>query len=215
MKIEHFDVLIVGAGISGIGAGHHLQKNCPGKSFAILEGRATFGGTWDLFSYPGIRSDSDMYTFGYSFKPWTNPKSIAAAPAILDYLRETIHENNLEQKIRFNHQLSKASWDSTHARWTVEIQHDDNQPATTMTCSFLFMCSGYYSYREAYRPEFPGENDFIGQIIHPQFWPTDLDYRGKRVVVIGSGATAVTLVPSMADKVAHITLLQQIGRAHV
>ena len=208
-SIEHFDVLIIGAGISGIGAGHHLQKNCPEKSFAILEGRDSHGGTWDLFRYPGIRSDSDMYTFGYSFKPWTNPKSIAAAQPILDYLGEAICENNLQKKIRFNHQLKKASWDNASASWTVEIACGEDRPTVIMRCNFLFMCTGYFNYSQAYRPDFLGEKDFPGPIIHPQFWPDDLDYHNKRVLIIGSGATAVTLVPNMADKAAHITLLQR------
>lgn len=209
MSIEHVDVLVVGAGISGIGAGHHLRKNCPGKRFVILESRRTFGGTWDLFRYPGIRSDSDMYTFGYSFKPWTNPKSIAVAPDILDYLGETVRENHLEHDIRYGHRLTKASWDSASAQWTVEIAHDGDRPNSTMRCNFLFMCTGYFSYGEAHRPEFADERTFAGPIIHPQFWPADLDYRGKRVLIIGSGATAVTLLPSMAHATAHITLLQR------
>ena len=198
---EHFDVLIVGAGLSGIGAGYHLQQKCPGKSYVILEGRDCIGGTWDLFRYPGIRSDSDMYTLGYSFKPWTEPKAIADGPRILNYVRETAAENGIDKKIRFHHRVKRASWSSPEARWTVEAERTAGEGATEIvrfTCNFLFMCSGYYKYEEGYTPEFSGTADFAGQIVHPQKWPEDLDYAGKRVVVIGSGATAVTLVPEMA-----------------
>jgi len=207
VAVEHFDVIIVGAGLSGIGAAVHLQKDCPGKTYAILEGRAASGGTWDLFRYPGIRSDSDMYTLGYGFKPWTNAKAIADGPAILDYVRETSAENGVEPHIRYNHMVKRASWSTTEARWTVEAER--NGEIVRLTCSFLFMCSGYYKYAEGYTPDFPGLADFKGAFVHPQKWPEDLDYRGKKVVVIGSGATAVTLVPEMAKDAAHVTMLQR------
>ena len=205
--MEHFDVLVVGAGISGIGAGYHLQTLCPGRSYAILEGRAALGGTWDLFRYPGIRSDSDMYTLGYHFRPWTEPKAIADGPNILNYLQQVAHDNGIDGKIRYNHQVRSAAWSSADAAWTVEAE----TPAgpVTLTCNFLFMCSGYYNYARGYSPDFAGAADFAGRIVHPQFWPENLDYTGKNVVVIGSGATAVTLVPAMAPKTAHITMLQR------
>jgi monooxygenase len=212
MASEHFDVLIVGAGLSGIGAGYHLQQKCPGKSFAILEGRGCTGGTWDLFRYPGIRSDSDMFTLGYSFKPWTEAKAIADGPQILNYVRETAAENGIDKKIRFNHRVKRASWSSPEACWTVEAERTVGEGGTEtvrFTCSFLFMCSGYYKYEEGYTPKFSGRENFAGRIVHPQKWPEDLDYTGKRVVVIGSGATAVTLVPEMARKAAHVTMLQR------
>jgi monooxygenase len=207
MANEHFDVLIVGAGISGIGAGYHLQANCPGKSYAILEGRARIGGTWDLFRYPGIRSDSDMYTLGYSFRPWTEAKAIADGPAILNYLDETARDNGIDRHIRFGHKVIHASWSTENARWTVDVEVD-GQPAQ-LTCGFLFMCSGYYNYAAGYTPDFAGVADFKGRIVHPQLWPEALDYAGKRVVVIGSGATAVTLVPEMAKQAEHVTMLQR------
>ncbi|MBB5054178.1 cation diffusion facilitator CzcD-associated flavoprotein CzcO [Afipia massiliensis] len=206
---DHFDVLIVGAGLSGIGAGYHLQKNCPGKSYAILEGRESIGGTWDLFRYPGIRSDSDMYTLGYSFKPWTEAKAIADGPRILNYVNETARDNGIEQKIRFSHRVKSASWSSKDARWTVEVERGPAKEIAHLTCNFLFMCSGYYSYEGGYSPEFPGADQFAGRIVHPQKWTSDIDYAGKRVVVIGSGATAVTLVPEMAKTAAHVTMLQR------
>ena len=212
MATEHFDVLIVGAGLSGIGAGHHLQEKCPSKSYAILEGRDCIGGTWDLFRYPGIRSDSDMYTLGYSFKPWTEPKAIADGPRILNYVRETAAENGIDKKIRFNHRVKRASWSSADTRWTVDAERTVGEgtiETVRFTCSFLFMCSGYYRYEEGYTPEFAGAAEFAGRIVHPQKWPEDLDYADKRVVVIGSGATAVTLVPEMARKAAHVTMLQR------
>ena len=194
-------MLIVGAGLSGIGAGYHLQQKCPGKSYVILEGRDCIGGTWDLFRYPGIRSDSDMFTLGYSFKPWTEPKAIADGPRILNYVRETAAENGIDKNIRFHHRVKRASWSTPDARWTVEAERSAGEGATEtvrFTCNFLFMCSGYYKYEEGYTPEFPGAQDFAGRIVHPQKWTDDIDYAGKRVVVIGSGATAVTLVPEMA-----------------
>jgi monooxygenase len=198
-----FDVLIVGAGLSGIGAAVHLQQNCPNETYAILEGRDAIGGTWDLFRYPGIRSDSDMYTLGYRFKPWKSAKAIADGPSIRSYIRETATEHGINQHIRFSHKVTNAAWDSETARWTVTTNK------STLTCRFLYMCSGYYNYGQGHRPTWEGEAEFKGQIIHPQFWPESLDYKGKRVVVIGSGATAVTLVPAMADTAAHVTMLQR------
>jgi monooxygenase len=204
---EHFDVLIVGAGLSGIGAGYHLQANCPTKSYAILEARDRIGGTWDLFRYPGVRSDSDMFTLGYRFKPWTEAKAIADGPSILNYINETAAEFGIDRHIRFSHKVVASSWSSDAARWTVTIAHGDE--TLTYTCSFLLMCSGYYNYDAGYAPDFPGAARFQGAIVHPQKWTDAIDYAGKRVVVIGSGATAVTLVPSMADKAAHVTMLQR------
>jgi len=212
MGQNHFDVLIVGAGLSGIGAAWHLTQKCPRKSFAILEGRDTIGGTWDLFRYPGIRSDSDMYTMGYAFRPWTNPKALADGPSILSYIHDTARDADIERKIRFNHWVKRASWSSQDARWTVEAELRDGSavPQTVrFTCNFLYMCSGYYRYSEGYTPEFEGRERFKGAIVHPQKWPENLDYAGKRVVVIGSGATAVTLVPEMAKTAAHVTMLQR------
>jgi len=207
MTSEHVDVLIVGAGISGIGAGYHLQTMCPGRTYTILESRPDLGGTWDLFRYPGVRSDSDMHTLGYRFKPWTAAKSIADGPSILQYLRDTSTEFGIDRHIRFGHRVEAASWDSSTARWTVSATHDD--ASVTMTCNFLFMCSGYYSYKTGYTPEFAGSGDFGGQIVHPQQWPEDLAYAGKKVVVIGSGATAMTLIPAMAETAEHVTMLQR------
>ena len=206
---NHFDVIVVGAGISGIGAAYHLQTMSPKSSYQILEGRADFGGTWDLFRYPGIRSDSDMHTLGYRFKPWTADKSIADGPRILDYLRETITENSIDKKIRYNQQVTKAQWSSEDSRWSLTVTDKVSDEVKTFTCGYLFMCSGYYSYKGGYTPEFAGIDRFRGQIIHPQEWPEDLDYVGKRVIVIGSGATAMTLVPAMAQTASHITLLQR------
>jgi len=205
--MEHFDVLVVGAGISGIGAGYYLSTRSPDRSFAILEGRPDLGGTWDLFRYPGIRSDSDMFTLGYSFKPWTEPKAIADGPAILRYLQETAAEYGIDKRIRYNHHVKRAAWSTGDATWTVEAETPDGP--VTLTCNFLFMCACYYNYARGHSPDFAGTEDFKGRIVHPQFWPQDLDYSGKRVVVIGSGATAVTLVPAMADKTAGITMLQR------
>ncbi len=212
MQQEHFDVLIVGAGLSGIGAGYHLQTKCPGKSFVILEGRDCIGGTWDLFRYPGIRSDSDMFTLGYSFKPWTDPKAIADGPQILNYVRETAVENGIDKHIRFRHRVKRACWSTADARWTVEAERISGEGAAELvrfTCNFLFMCSGYYKYEAGYTPEFTGVTDFAGRVVHPQKWTDDIDYAGKRVVVIGSGATAVTLVPELAKTAAHVTMLQR------
>jgi cation diffusion facilitator CzcD-associated flavoprotein CzcO len=209
MSLEHFDVLIVGAGLSGIGAAYHLQDKCPRRTYAILEGRDAIGGTWDLFRYPGIRSDSDMYTLGYKFKPWANPKAIADGPSILAYVNETARENGIDRHIRFGHWVKRASWSSETARWTVEAERGEKRELVRFTCGFLFMCSGYYDYEQGYTPEFAGREDFRGRIVHPQQWPDELDYAGKRVVVIGSGATAVTLVPAMAETAGHVTMLQR------
>jgi monooxygenase len=206
---EHFDVVVVGAGISGIGAGYHLQAKSPDRSYVILEGRADLGGTWDLFRYPGIRSDSDMYTLGYSFKPWTDAKAIADGPSILRYLRETAHEHGIDRHIRYQHRVVSAAWSTPDATWTVVVERGEERERVEISCNFLFMCSGYYNYAKGHAPEFPGAERFAGRIVHPQFWPEDLDYSGKRVVVIGSGATAVTLVPEMAKAAAHVTMLQR------
>ena len=196
MTTEHFDVVIVGAGLSGIGAGYHLMTACPRRNFVILEGREAIGGTWDLFRYPGIRSDSDMYTLGYAFKPWTEAKAIADGPSILKYVRDTASENGIDEAIRYNHLVKRASWSTERASWTVEVEVAGEM--RRFTCKFLFLCGGYYSYNGGFTPDFPGMSDFKGQVIHPQKWPKDLDYAGKTVVVIGSGATAVTLVPGLA-----------------
>ena len=205
--MNHFDVLIVGAGLSGIGAAYHLKEKCPGKTFAILEGRDAIGGTWDLFRYPGIRSDSDMHTLGYNFKPWKEEKSIADGPSIWNYVNETADENEIRQHIRFNHLVKDAKWSTDEARWTVEAENQGE--FVQFTCNFLYMCSGYYNYEKGYTPEFEAIEDFKGTIVHPQFWPEDLDYTGKRVIVIGSGATAMTLVPAMAEDAASITMVQR------
>jgi monooxygenase len=207
--MEHLDVLIVGAGLSGVGAACHLKSNCPGKTFAILEGRESIGGTWDLFRYPGIRSDSDMFTLGYSFQPWEEAKSIADGPSILRYIGATAREHGVDRAVRLSHRVVRAEWSSDDSRWTVHVERADTGETLQMSCSFLFACSGYYRYDEGYTPEFDGVDRFNGQIVHPQHWPEDLDYSGKRVVVIGSGATAVTLVPSMAKTAAHVTMLQR------
>jgi len=206
---SHFNVVVVGAGISGIGAGYHLQKQCPNKSFVILEGRESFGGTWDLFRYPGIRSDSDMHTMGYRFKPWIDEKFIADGPSILNYLEETISENNLGNKIRYQHKVLTSSWSSSTSKWTLEVKNLTSGITESFTCNFLMMCGGYYNYDEGYSPHFENQEQFNGLIIHPQKWPDNLDYKNKKVVVIGSGATAVTIIPAMADQVEHITMLQR------
>jgi monooxygenase len=206
---EHVDVLVIGAGISGIDAAYHLQTMCPDRTYTILEGRADLGGTWDLFRYPGVRSDSDMHTLGFGFKPWNAQKAIADGPSIMAYLRETVAEHGIDRQIRFNHLARRAEWSSEEARWTVHAERSDTGEATSMSCNFLFTCSGYYSYKQGFTPEFEGRDRFQGTIIHPQEWPDDLDYEDKRVVVIGSGATAMTLVPAIADKVGHVTMLQR------
>ncbi|MGD0524386.1 MAG: NAD(P)/FAD-dependent oxidoreductase [Polyangiaceae bacterium] len=205
----HVDVLIVGAGLSGIGAAYHLQKRCPGKTYAILEGRERLGGTWDLFQYPGIRSDSDMYTLGYSFRPWTNPKAIADGPSILAYVRDTAESYGIDRHIRYRCRVERARWSSRDAKWTVEARDTASGETTTTTCRFLFVCTGYYDYEGGYTPELAGRERFRGRIVHPQKWTPDVDYEGKRVVVIGSGATAVTLVPELAKRAAHVTMLQR------
>jgi cation diffusion facilitator CzcD-associated flavoprotein CzcO len=209
MRTEHVDVLIVGAGLSGIGAAYYLQTRCPNKSYAILEARDTIGGTWDLFRYPGVRSDSDMYTLGYSFRPWRDPKAIADGPAILAYIKETAQAYGIDRHIRFNHRVKRAEWSSAEVRWTVEVERGPDREPVRLTCSFLYMCSGYYDYDHGYTPEWPDIEQFAGRIVHPQHWPQDLDYAGQRVVVIGSGATAVTLVPALAQQAAHVTMLQR------
>jgi cation diffusion facilitator CzcD-associated flavoprotein CzcO len=209
MTQNHFNVIVVGAGISGIGAGYYLQKKCPNKSFVILEGRDNIGGTWDLFRYPGIRSDSDMNTMGFRFKPWMGVKSIADGPSILSYLHETVKENDLNKKIHFNQWVNEASWSSRDSQWTVQVENKKTQELQDFTCDFLFLCGGYYNYEEGYTPHFAGRENFLGQIIHPQKWPKNLDYKNKKVVVIGSGATAVTIIPTMAEKAAHVTMLQR------
>ncbi len=206
--LEHFDVLIVGAGLSGIGAGYHLQKECPKKRYAILEGRNTLGGTWDLFRYPGVRSDSDMYTLGYSFRPWRDARAIADGPSILQYLRETAAEYGIDRKIRYGHRARWAHWSSADACWTVEATKSDGT-TVRLTCNFLYMCSGYYDYTAGYMPGWLGMERFAGTIVHPQKWPETLDYQDKRIVVIGSGATAVTLVPAMAETAKHVVMLQR------
>ena len=206
---EHLDVLIVGAGISGIATAHSLSTQHADKTFAILEARGASGGTWDLFRYPGIRSDSDLHTFSYEFKPWRNEKAIARGPAILDYLRETAAENGIDGKIRLHHKVHGATWSSTDGRWLVEIERTDTGEQLTISCGWLFSAGGYYRYDQGFTPQFEGRERFQGQIVHPQHWPEDLDYHGKRVVVIGSGATAVTLIPALAGTAAHVTMLQR------
>ena len=205
---EHFDVVVVGAGISGIGTGYHLQDKCPERTYVILEGRAAMGGTWDLFRYPGIRSDSDMHTLGFSFHPWTRAKSIADGPSIRAYVEETAAAYGIDRHIRYRHHVETARWSTEEARWSVEATDADGE-RIVFTCNFLAMCSGYYNYAKGHTPEFAGAETFAGRVVHPQFWPQDLDYAGKRVVVIGSGATAVTLVPEMAKQAAHVTMLQR------
>lgn len=207
--MQSYDVVIVGAGISGIGAAYNLQKSCPAKSFTIFEGRENIGGTWDLFKYPGIRSDSDMHTMGFRFKPWTDPKTIADGPSILEYLNEAADENNLREKIQFKTKVKTAQWDSSSATWRLGIERGASDQIEDVSCNVLYLCGGYYNYDQGYLPEFEGYDDFEGTIIHPQKWPEDLNYENKKVVVIGSGATAVTIVPAMADKVSKITMLQR------
>ncbi len=209
MSRDHLDVLIVGAGLSGIGAAYHLEERCPGKTYALLEARDALGGTWDLFRYPGIRSDSDMHTLGYRFRPWTEAKAIADGPSILRYVQATAREAGIDRKIRFHHKVMRAEWSSDEARWNVEAERTDTGETVHLTCSFLHVCGGYYRYDEGYTPHFEGTERFAGPIVHPQHWPEELDYAGKRVVVIGSGATAVTLVPSLAEQAEHVTMLQR------
>ena len=206
---SNFDVIVVGAGISGIGAGYHLQEQCPNKSFVILEGRETFGGTWDLFRYPGVRSDSDMHTMGFRFKPWIDERFIADGSSIMNYLDETISENNLKDKIRYQCKVISSSWSSSESKWTLEVENSSSGTINKYKCKFLMLCGGYYNYEEGYNPDFKNQEQFNGPIIHPQKWPEDLDYKNKKVVIIGSGATAVTIVPAMADQVDQITMLQR------
>jgi monooxygenase len=207
--VEHLDVLIIGAGISGIGAAYYLQNEQPGKTYAILEARGATGGTWDLFRYPGIRSDSDLHTFGYEFKPWEDEDAIASADKILAYLRQTAAENGIDRMVRFQHKVLGAAWSTDDARWLVDVERVDTGELLRLSCHWLFCAGGYYRYDQGFTPRFEGRERFRGQIVHPQHWPEDLDYGGKRVVVIGSGATAVTLVPAMADKAEHVTMLQR------
>src|SRR5687768_16541135 len=213
MQTEHVDVLIVGAGLSGVGAACHLEAESPGKTYAILEAREASGGTWDLFRYPGIRSDSDMLTLGYSFRTWKEAKAVADGPSILKCVRETASEAGIDRHIRYRRRVIGAEWSTEDARWTLEVErgagNGDAPETVRMTCNFLHMCTGYYRYDQGYTPEFPGATRFRGEIVHPQQWPEDLDYSGKRVVVIGSGATAVTLAPEMAKDAAHVTMLQR------
>jgi monooxygenase len=208
-ETEHLDVLIVGAGLSGIAAGYYLQTRCPQKRYAILEARDVIGGTWDLFRYPGVRSDSDMYTLGYSFRPWPERKAIADGPAIRTYVRETAAAFGIDQQIRFQHRVRHLAWSTEEARWTVTVERGPEREPMQLTCSFVFMCTGYYDYAQGYTPEWPGVARFQGRVVHPQQWPEDLDETGQRIVVIGSGATAVTLVPALAERAAHVTMLQR------
>lgn len=207
--MEYADVIIVGAGLSGIGAAHHLQEHCPDRSYLILEGRPRMGGTWDLFRYPGIRSDSDMHTLGYHFRPWREAKAIADGPAILDYVRNVASEEGIDRRIRYRYRVIRADWDSGSARWTLTVERGEEQEAVKLQCNFLLMCSGYYSYDKGHEPEFPGRERFAGKVIHPQHWPEDLDYDGQKVVIIGSGATAMTLGPAMSGKAEKVTMLQR------
>jgi cation diffusion facilitator CzcD-associated flavoprotein CzcO len=209
MAIEHVDVLIVGAGVSGIGAACHLTRDCPDRSYLILERRERLGGTWDLFRYPGIRSDSDMFTFGYGFRPWNETKVLASGPAIQQYLADTAAEYGVDDHIRYGMQVLRAGWSTEQGVWTVEARDAATRRVKKFTAGFLMACTGYFNYDEAYRPQFPGEAEFTGPIVHPQHWPEELDYRGKKVVIIGSGATAVTLVPAMAEDAGHVTMLQR------
>jgi cation diffusion facilitator CzcD-associated flavoprotein CzcO len=209
MVPEHVDVLIVGGGLSGIGAAYHLQANCPRKSYAILEARAASGGTWDLFRYPGVRSDSDMFTLGYSFRPWQEAKAIADGPSILNYIRQTAADHGIDRKIRYGHRVTRAAWSTADAAWTVEAERGAAREIVRFTCNFLFMCSGYYDYAEGYTPAFDDVGRFAGRIVHPQKWTDDIDYAERAVVVIGSGATAMTLVPELARRARHVTMLQR------
>jgi len=206
--MEHFDVVVVGGGLSGIGAAYHLQDKCPDRTFVILEGRDSIGGTWDLFRYPGIRSDSDMHTLGFEFKPWRAEKSIADGPAILNYLNETCDEYGIRKHIRLGHRVAGASWSTTRATWELDVVRSGGEHEK-ISCNYLYMCAGYYSYEGGYVPDFAGIETFQGTIVHPQKWPEDLDYEGKKVVVIGSGATAITVVPAMATTASHVTMLQR------
>ena len=203
----HKDVIIVGAGISGIAAGYNLKKSCPNKSFSILEGRENIGGTWDLFKYPGIRSDSDMHTLGFRFKPWIHDKSIADGPSIMEYLHETINEYKLNDNILLNHKVDSANWNSNKSQWELKI--NVNNDLKDMTCNFFFLCGGYYSYTKPHMPYFKNQENFKGQIVHPQFWDESLDYKNKKIAVIGSGATAITIVPAIAEQAEHVVMIQR------
>lgn len=209
MSTEHLDVVVIGAGLSGVAAGYHLQKHCPQKRYAILEARCRMGGTWDLFRYPGIRSDSDMATLGFSFRPWPNPGRLGEGPAIRDYIEETAHAYGIDAKIRYGKRVERAAWSSEAQRWTISVRDTATDELSEITASFVFACTGYYDYEQGYTPDFPGRDQYRGSFIHPQHWPEDLAYDGKRVVVIGSGATAVTLVPALVDRAAHVTMLQR------
>ena len=211
-SLEHLDVVIVGAGLSGIGAAYRVSTGLPGKSFAVLEARSAIGGTWDLFRYPGVRSDSDMFTLGYPFRPWTEAKAIADGSSILSYIRDTAEDPRIRERIRFSTKLVNAAWSSADARWTLDLEvtdHDGGTERRQLTCGFLYLCSGYYNYDQGHEPALPGMGHFEGQVVRPQFWPADLDYTGKRVVIVGSGATAVTLLPNMAKDAAQVTMLQR------
>jgi monooxygenase len=208
-----FDIVIVGAGLSGIGAAYHLQQKCPNKTYTILEGRASLGGTWDLFKYPGIRSDSDMHTLGYNFKPWRQKKAIANGSDILSYIQETADENNITSHIQLNARVNKVSWSTQTQTWTLEVvisqQANGAESISLMTCNVISMCCGYYNYDQGFTPEFTGIDAFKGKVVHPQKWPTDLDYKDKKVIIIGSGATAMTLAPALSDEAKHVTMLQR------
>jgi len=207
--VEHLDVLVVGAGLSGVGAGYYLQAECPWADFAVFEARDSIGGTWDLFRYPGIRSDSDMFTLGYSFRPWDGEKAIADGASILQYIKDTARETGVEKHIRFNHKIIAADWSTDDARWVVTAHRSDTNETFQLTANFIYGCTGYYRYDQGYTPDFAGQADFKGTVVHPQQWPENLDYAGKKVVVIGSGATAITLIPSLAKEAAHVTMLQR------
>jgi len=207
--LEHFDVLIVGGGLSGVAAAFSLQKHCPHKTYTILEARDNIGGTWDLFRYPGVRSDSDMYTLGYSFRPWVGTNALADGSSILEYIRRTASENGIDRKVRYHHRVTRAAWNGAQAQWRIDVERGEQRQLVQYTCNFLFACTGYYSYEEGHSPPFPASDRFAGAIVHPQKWPAQLSYANKRIVVIGSGATAVTLIPAMAKTASHVTMLQR------
>lgn len=209
MQVEHLDVVVVGAGLSGIAAAYYLKTQTSRKTFAIFEGRDAIGGTWDLFRYPGVRSDSDMHTLGYGFAPWASDRSIVDGPSIRDYINDTAKREGIVEKIRFGHRVVHASWSSADARWTLDVTVAADGARKRVTCGFLFTCSGYYDYAQGHSPRWPDRERYTGQVVHPQFWPENLDFAGKRVVIIGSGATAVTLAPEMAKTAAHVTMLQR------
>ena len=207
--MEHLDVLVVGAGLSGVAAGHYLQTECAWATYAIFEARPCLGGTWDLFRFPGVRSDSDLYTFGYPFRPWTDHRAIADGASILRYIEDTAAAEGIDAKVRFGHRVVAANWSTPEARWHVTAERTDTGDTVALTCSFLFGCTGYYRYDHGYQPDFPGADRFAGRIVHPQAWPDDLDCTDRRVVVVGSGATAVTIVPALAPVARHVTMLQR------